>query len=260
MWGALSDEGTGLPFTITAGPRQRYHSWVWVPRESWPYFTLSVSRLPQPGGPGPRIYIPQEQGDPVITPGTGFPFRRLLRLAGLRWRYWNSPPRREVSLIFSMSGFTWSYTANMFILMIPYDLCLFPAQFYYISIYIWKIKSCVHIADRCAPWSCFKSKSKSHCDWRSVSQSVLVSSPLWGSWPDIYYSLTVTVLSLWGALNIWLNLLYSSSMDRTENTAHLLQCSCCFVMAWRIPLLPAQPLARISQKTSFFCCCLLAAA
>jgi hypothetical protein len=30
-----------------------------------------------------------------------------------------------------------------------------------------------------------KSKSKSHYDWRSVSLSVLVSSPVWGSWPDI---------------------------------------------------------------------------
>jgi hypothetical protein len=35
-------------------------------------------------GPGPRIYIPQEQGGPVIHPGTGFPFHPLLRLAGLR--------------------------------------------------------------------------------------------------------------------------------------------------------------------------------
>jgi hypothetical protein len=33
-------------------------------------------RLPQPGGPGPRIYSPQEQGGPVIPPDTGFPFRR----------------------------------------------------------------------------------------------------------------------------------------------------------------------------------------
>jgi hypothetical protein len=30
-----------------------------------------------------------------------------------------------------------------------------------------------------------KSKSKSHCGWRSVSQSVLVSSPLWDSRPDV---------------------------------------------------------------------------
>jgi hypothetical protein len=31
-------------------------------------------RLSQPGGPGPCIYIPPEQGGPVIPPGTGFPF------------------------------------------------------------------------------------------------------------------------------------------------------------------------------------------
>jgi hypothetical protein len=28
----------------------------------WPHFTVSYSRLPQPGGPGPRIFIPQKQG------------------------------------------------------------------------------------------------------------------------------------------------------------------------------------------------------
>jgi hypothetical protein len=38
-------------------------------------------RLPQPVRPGSRIYIPQEQGGPVIPPGTGFPLHRLLRLA-----------------------------------------------------------------------------------------------------------------------------------------------------------------------------------
>jgi hypothetical protein len=55
-------------------------------------FIVSDSILPQPGGTGPRINIPQEQGGPVITPGTGSPFRRLLRLAGLRCRYWSPPP------------------------------------------------------------------------------------------------------------------------------------------------------------------------
>jgi hypothetical protein len=30
---------------------------------------------------------PQEQGGPVIPPGTGFPFRRLLRRARIRWRH-----------------------------------------------------------------------------------------------------------------------------------------------------------------------------
>jgi hypothetical protein len=63
-----------------------------VPRVLWPHFTVSDSRLPQPGGPDPRSYIPQEQGGPIIPPGTGFHFRRLLRLVGLRWRYSTPPP------------------------------------------------------------------------------------------------------------------------------------------------------------------------
>jgi hypothetical protein len=33
MWGALSDERTGLSFTIAVGPRQRRHSQVGVPRD-----------------------------------------------------------------------------------------------------------------------------------------------------------------------------------------------------------------------------------
>jgi hypothetical protein len=37
------------------------------------YILLSHLRLPQPGGPGPCIYIPQEQIGPVIPSGTGFP-------------------------------------------------------------------------------------------------------------------------------------------------------------------------------------------
>jgi hypothetical protein len=37
-WGALSDERTGLSFTIAAGPRQRSHSWVRVPWDTRPYF------------------------------------------------------------------------------------------------------------------------------------------------------------------------------------------------------------------------------
>jgi hypothetical protein len=46
---------------------------------------------------------------------------------------------------------------------------------------------------------CNKSKSKSHYDRRPVGQCVLVSSPVWGSWPDVNYCLTVPVLSISGA-------------------------------------------------------------
>jgi hypothetical protein len=96
------NERMGLSFTIAAGPRQRGHSRVRVPRDSWPYFTLSDSRLPQPGRPGRRIYIPHEQGGPVIPPSTGFPFRRLLRLAGLWWKYSNPP--QHIPLITPLHG------------------------------------------------------------------------------------------------------------------------------------------------------------
>jgi hypothetical protein len=51
-------------------------------------------------GSGHRIYIPQEQGSPVIPTGTGFHFRRLLRLAGLRWRYSTTPPHANCITFF----------------------------------------------------------------------------------------------------------------------------------------------------------------
>jgi hypothetical protein len=65
MWGALSDERMGLSFTITAGPRHRSHSRVRVPLDSLPYFLSQIQ---------------------------DFPFRRLLWLTGLRWRYPTPPP------------------------------------------------------------------------------------------------------------------------------------------------------------------------
>jgi hypothetical protein len=73
----------GLTRAVTLGSKSR---------RTHGHILLSHLRLPQPGGPGFRIYIPQEQGGPVIPPGTGFPFCRLLRLAVLRWRYFNPPP------------------------------------------------------------------------------------------------------------------------------------------------------------------------
>jgi hypothetical protein len=89
----------GLSFTIATGPRQRRHSQVRVQRNSWPYFTASISRLPQPGGPGPCIYIAQEQGGPVIPPSTEFSFRCLLPLPGLRWRYSTPPPHGSLTKV-----------------------------------------------------------------------------------------------------------------------------------------------------------------
>jgi hypothetical protein len=61
MWSAVSDERTGLPFKIAAGPRQCSYSWVRVPRDSWPYFTVSDSRLPQTGAQVPVFISPRNR-------------------------------------------------------------------------------------------------------------------------------------------------------------------------------------------------------
>jgi hypothetical protein len=55
----------GLSFTVAGGLRQRSHSRVRILLDST-VFAVSGSRLPQTRGPGPRIYIPQEQGGPVL--------------------------------------------------------------------------------------------------------------------------------------------------------------------------------------------------
>jgi hypothetical protein len=52
------------------------------------------SRLPQPGGPTLSIYIPQEQGSPIITPGTEFLFIASCASQGCSGgRYLTPPPR-----------------------------------------------------------------------------------------------------------------------------------------------------------------------
>jgi hypothetical protein len=72
-WGALSDERTGLSFVCAAGPCQSILSRVLVPWDLRPYFTVSDLRLP---------------------------FRRLLRLAGSRWRYSTPPPHGSLPRLF----------------------------------------------------------------------------------------------------------------------------------------------------------------
>jgi hypothetical protein len=66
MWGALSDERTGLSFTTAPGPHQGSH------------FRVRVR--------GTRDHI-------LLSQIRDFPFCRLLGLAGLRWRYSTPPPQ-----------------------------------------------------------------------------------------------------------------------------------------------------------------------
>jgi hypothetical protein len=54
LWGALSDERTGLSFIYAAGPCQRNLSLVRVPWDSRPYFAVSDLRLPFSSPPTTR--------------------------------------------------------------------------------------------------------------------------------------------------------------------------------------------------------------
>jgi hypothetical protein len=70
MWGALSDERTGLSFTIAAGPSQRSHSQVRAPWDSRPYFTVSDLRLAFSSPPTTRR-VTVEVFDPASTRVSG---------------------------------------------------------------------------------------------------------------------------------------------------------------------------------------------
>jgi hypothetical protein len=88
MWGALSDESRGLSLTIAAGPRQRSHFLVWVLWDSWPYFTVSYSRLPFSSPPTTRRAT-VEVFDPASTEGLNTTWKCILYLTRntLRFRY-----------------------------------------------------------------------------------------------------------------------------------------------------------------------------
>jgi hypothetical protein len=66
LWDGLSDERTGLSFVYAAGLRQRSLSWVRVPLDSWPYFTVSDLRLLFSSPPATRE-VAVEVFDPAST-------------------------------------------------------------------------------------------------------------------------------------------------------------------------------------------------
>jgi hypothetical protein len=66
LWGALSDERTGLSFVYAAGPCQRRLTRVQVPWYSRPYFTVSELRLPF-SSPRTTRRVTVEVFDPAST-------------------------------------------------------------------------------------------------------------------------------------------------------------------------------------------------
>jgi hypothetical protein len=97
MWGTLSDERMGL-FTISAGPHQCSHSRVLLPRDSGLYFIVWDSRLPQPGGPDFRIYIPGNSAAQLYSHALDALFVVSYDLTGIRCSYSNPPPHGKLLL------------------------------------------------------------------------------------------------------------------------------------------------------------------
>jgi hypothetical protein len=76
----------GLARTIILGSNSRRTKTI---------FYRVVWDSPNLEGQVPVFICPRNRVPPVIPPGTGYPFCRLLRLAGLRWRYSNPPPHES---------------------------------------------------------------------------------------------------------------------------------------------------------------------
>jgi hypothetical protein len=96
MWCALSDEKTSLPLTIAAGPRQRSHSWMRVPRNSSPYFTVSDSRFPKSGGPRPLFKSPRNRVAQLYSQALGSLPVASYDSQGYGGGYQNPPPRGDI--------------------------------------------------------------------------------------------------------------------------------------------------------------------
>jgi hypothetical protein len=79
----------GLSFTIAVGLRQRIHSEVRVPQDSWPHFTVSDSRLPQPPPAGGPVCIPWRINSRLTkyktSPPTGPPLFEFVFVAAQAW-------------------------------------------------------------------------------------------------------------------------------------------------------------------------------
>jgi hypothetical protein len=90
---------------LLLGACQSSHSWAAVPQNSRPYFTVSFGTPPTWRARFLYLYPPGTEW-PSYTPEHWIPICRLLRLAGLRWRYSNPPPH----------GYIWRICFALFIL------------------------------------------------------------------------------------------------------------------------------------------------
>jgi hypothetical protein len=105
LWGALSDERTGsVVYNCCWRSAAQSFSDPRLDKLMIIFYCLRFGTPLTWRVRSPYLYTPGTEW-PNYTPGSGFPFRHLLRLAGLWWKYSNPPPHGRVSAVFRFSRY-----------------------------------------------------------------------------------------------------------------------------------------------------------
>jgi hypothetical protein len=102
MWGILSEERTVIYNYCWSSPAQSF-SGPSPGRLMTKFYCLRFESPSTLRVRSPYLYA-AGTGWHKYTKDTGFPFRRLLRIAGLRWRYSNPSPHRSQSQNYFATG------------------------------------------------------------------------------------------------------------------------------------------------------------
>jgi hypothetical protein len=173
----------GLSYTTAAGPSQRIHSQVRVPQDSGPHFTVSDSRLPQPGGQVPLFISPRNRVAHLHPQALGSLSVAFYDSQGYGGRDSNPPPHTGRPIGYAL---THKFEANRIKTPPP----TVPPLFAFVFV-------------AAQAWACRVKSSRVSCyDRRSVGQST--SPPrnkvsIWVPRPDFHLCQTVAGTLLWSA-------------------------------------------------------------
>jgi hypothetical protein len=97
--------------------RQRSRSQVRVPPDSWPNLVPQIQDSSNLEGQVPVFISPRN----TYTSRHWVPFHRLLRLAGLRWKYSNRPPRGDHWLVRVTLPLAFYHRVRVWVWVLYYD-------------------------------------------------------------------------------------------------------------------------------------------
>jgi hypothetical protein len=236
----LQGDGSVIYCTIASGPCQSSHSWVKVPQNSQPYFTVS-SETPPTWSARSSYFYPPGTGWPSYTSGQSVDCLSELDV-NLQLTVWQSVlvsgTHLEPSTNFSFSlkfpsdscGFIivwrplWWEGGSIICCTIASGLCKSShswvevpqtsRQYFTVSFETpptWRARSpYLYPSETGWPsytpghWVDWLSKSKSYYNRRLIAQFVLVSCPFWSKWPDVTFIwVTITFIIFHVGRPLW---------------------------------------------------------